>query len=357
VSADRVRVVHSARLGALTDIEQQIAAQPGVELVSAALDTTERIHAHAAGAAIVMAGAVEPLDDAAFAPLTDLVAVVRRGVGVDNVDLAAATRRGIVVAHVPDASVEEVSDHALALLLAGARRLKPLDTAIANDVWGDDPGTFAAVRQPMPRLGQTTLGIVGFGRIGRALARKARGVVGRILVHDPYAPATADGVEIVDLDTLLAGSDLISLHTPATPETEHLIDERSLALLRDHAVLVNTSRGALIDEDALVAALTTGRLGGVGLDVTEHEPIGPEHPLARFPNVTLTGHSAASSTVASTELRRRATDAALAVLQGRRPDAIANPEVLDHPSLRLALIPTTPTTPTNPTTPTTLEDV
>jgi len=331
-------VAHSARLGAVTDIERRLADEPGVEVVSALLDTTERIHANAAGAAIVMAGAVEPLDDAAFAPLTGLVAVVRRGVGVDNVDLDAATRRGIVVAHVPDASVEEVSDHALALLLAGARRLKPLDAAVADDLWTRDPSAFAAVRQPMPRLGQATLGIVGFGRIGRALARKARGVVGRILVHDPYA-TEGEGVEIVDLDSLLARSDLISLHTPATAETTHLVDERALALMHDHAVLVNTSRGALIDEAALVAALTAGRLGGVGLDVTGHEPIGPDHPLARFANVTLTGHSAASSTVASAELRRRATDAALALLQGRAPDAVANPEVLDSSALRLDLGP------------------
>jgi D-3-phosphoglycerate dehydrogenase len=342
-------VVHSARLGEPTAIERRLAAEPGVDLVSALLDTTERIHAHAAGAAIVMAGAVEPLDDDAFAPLPDLVAVVRRGVGVDNVDLAAATRRGIVVAHVPDASVEEVSDHALALLLAGARRLKPLDRAVGDGVWRDDPGAFAGIRRPMPRLGRTTLGIVGFGRIGRALARKAASLVGEILVHDPYlAPGHLEGpdgvegfdvVEVVDLDTLLARSDLVSLHAPATPETEHLIDERALALMPDHAVLVNTSRGALVDEGALVAALAAGRLGGAGLDVTEREPLGPEHPLARFPHVTLTGHSAATSTVATTELRRRATDAALALLRGRRPDAIANPAVLDSPALRLDLDP------------------
>jgi D-3-phosphoglycerate dehydrogenase / 2-oxoglutarate reductase len=331
-------VAYSTRLGMLSDQEERLEAVAAVHQV--ALDTHEAIAQNAALADVVIAGAVEPLDRTAIAGLPHCIGIVRRGVGVDNVDLKAASDHGIVVAYVPDASVEEVSDHALALLLTLARRIEILDRGIRSGMWAVDQAGFARSREPIPRLSSATLGIIGFGRIGQALARKAHGIVGRTKVFDPYRQLSAQltsGVEMVNFDELVQSADLISLHAPSTPETYHLINAAALGQMRPGVILVNTARGSLIDESALVEALRSGRPSGVGLDVVEQEPMGSDHPLLGFPNVLVTGHSAASSLVASAELRRRSVDAALAILRDTLPDSVANEEVLDSPRLRLRL--------------------
>ena len=331
-------VVMSQRLGAIGDEERRIEAA-GAELRSAPLWTHDEIATNGAGADVILAGAVEPFDAATLESLPDLRVLVRRGVGVDNVDVDAATRLGIVVANVPDASVEEVSDHALALLLALERRIVALDTAVHDGVWQQDPKGIAAVRDGIRRLAELTLGIAGFGRIGRALARKAGATYGRVLVADPLldaAGAAQAGVELVTVDELVARADHISLHAPLLPSTHHLIDAAVLARVRPGAILVNTSRGGLVDEQAVVAALREGRLAAAGLDVTEREPLPPDDPLLDAPRLVLTAHSAASSTTAGAELARRSVDAIVEVLGGRLPASVVDPAVLDRPVLRVS---------------------
>jgi D-3-phosphoglycerate dehydrogenase len=331
-------VVVSQRLGAPGEQERRIEVA-GADLRSAALFTPDEIRANGAGADVIILGAVEPFDAAALESLPNTKAIVRRGIGVDNVDVIAATRLGIVVANVPDASVEEVSDHALALLLALERRIVPLDALVHGGAWQRDMSAIIAARSGIRRLAELTLGVVGFGRIGRALARKAAGIYGRIVTADPMIgadDAAAAGVELMPLAQLLAEADHISLHAPLIPETRHLIDDRVLAALRPGAIIVNTSRGGVVDQDAVVRALNgpDPRLAGIGLDVTDPEPLPGEHALLTTKGVIVTGHSAVASTTAARELARRSVDAAIALVEGRRPDAIVNPEVLASPDLR-----------------------
>jgi D-3-phosphoglycerate dehydrogenase len=333
-------VVYSRRLGAVTDAERRIGAV--AELREAPLFSADEIVEHGHDADVLLVGAVEPLTAAVLRDLPNCEGIVRRGIGHDNVDVDAATGLGIVVANVPDASVQEVSDHALALCLTLARRVVPLDRAVRAHL--ADPGAGAGLgqvharRRGMRRLDQLTLGIVGFGRIGAALAGKARHLVARVLVSDPAVAAAsivAAGAFPVGLDELLTDADIVSLNAPLIPSTHHLIGERALARMKPGALLVNTARGGLVDHEALARALGEGRLAGAALDVTDPEPLPPTHPLLRSDAVVLTGHSAASSESATAELRRRSVEAVLAILAGRRPDSVVNPEVLDRPALRM----------------------
>jgi D-3-phosphoglycerate dehydrogenase len=335
-AADRPLVILSERLGAIGPEERRIEVAGGI-LRSAPLWSLDEIRDRAAGAAIIILGAVEPFDAAALEALPDLQVIVRRGVGYDNVDVAAASRLGIVVAFVPDASVEDVSDHALALLLAIERRIVALDRAVHGGVWQKDVTGIAAVRTGIRRLSELTLGIVGFGRIGQALARKARPIYGALIVADPLTSAAAAataGATLVGVDELLASADHVSLHAPLVAGTRHLIDDAAIARLRPGAIIVNTARGGLVDEAAIVRAVAAGRLAAAGLDVTEHEPLAADDPLLGVAGIVLTAHSAATSQTAGAELARRSVDAAVAVLTGRRPSAVVDPAVFASPDLR-----------------------
>lgn len=330
------RVVVSERLGPITAIELRLENE-GALVESAPLWTRAEIASNARDASIVILGAVEPFDGGAMDEMPRLVAVVRRGVGYDNIDVAAATERGIIVANVPDASVEEVSDHALALLFSLERAIPWLDSAVRAGAWQRDPSQIAAIRASSRRFSALTLGIVGLGRIGRAVARKAQSVYGRIIGSDPLvtpSEAEALGVSLVDVYDLLAAADHVSIHAPLLPETHHLINADTLRAARPGAVIVNTSRGALIDERALLGAIATGRVRAAGLDVTEHEPLSSDDPLLGAEKVVLTAHSASTSTTTALELAGRSVDAAVALLRGVRPDSLVNPEVLDSPNLR-----------------------
>ena len=334
-------VLLSQRLGPAGPEEHRVEAA-GAELRTVPLWTLDEIAEHGRDAAIVILGAVEPFDAAALEALPSVVAVVRRGVGHDNVDVDAATRLGIVVANVPDASVEEVSDHALAMLLALERRIVALDAAVHAGAWQKDPKGIAAVRAGIRRFNELTLGIVGFGRIGQALARKAAPLYARIVASDPVldaATARKRGAELVSLDKLLATADHISLHAPLLPSTRGLLDDAAIARLKPGAVVVNTSRGGLVDQAAVVRAAHGGSpAGAIGLDVTDPEPLPEGDPLLAAPGIVLTAHSAASSTTAGAELARRSVDAAVDLLEGRRPASVVNPEVLASPALRATVL-------------------
>jgi len=247
--------------------------------------------------------------------------IARYGIGLDTIDVEAATGAGIVVTNVPDYCIDEVSDHALALILALARGIVRLDRRVRMGAWS--PMDAA----PLRRIRGRTLGLVGFGRIARTLATKAAGIGYRVVASDPFLPdddIAAAGAEPVTFDRLLAGADVVSLHAPLTPETRHLIGAPQLAAMSDDAVLVNTSRGGLVDLDAVRAALAGGTLGGAALDVLETEPPASDDPLLSMPGVIVTPHAAFYSEESMTELRRKAVQQVIDALAGRVPTYAVN---------------------------------
>lgn len=326
-------VVLSKRLGPPGEEDHRV-EEIGATIRSAALWTLDDIRRNSDASAFIL-GAVEPFDTQALAAVPRCRAIIRRGVGHDNIDVAAATRLGIPVANVPGASTEEVAEHALALLLALERRILSLNALVHAHVWGADPSALAPTRAGIRRLSELTLGIVGFGRIGRALAAKASPLYARIAAVDPTLNVSGEAVEAVTFDALLTRADHISLHLPLTPDTQHLINAGVLGRLRPGAMLVNTSRGGLIDERALLHALDKGTLSGAALDVTEQEPINSASPLLDRDDLLLTAHSAYVSTAGSQDVIRRSVDAAISLLVGHHPEHLLNPEVLNSPALRI----------------------
>ncbi|HWM33638.1 MAG TPA: NAD(P)-dependent oxidoreductase [Pseudolysinimonas sp.] len=333
----RWSVVFSARLGALRPEELALADNRPIDVGHAELGTPELAVTNGAGADILVVGAVEPMTREVLQALPRLKAIVRRGIGVDNVDLEAATELGIPVAFVPAASVEEVSDHALAIALTLARRLPGIAAATS----ADDAAAASALGNSARRLGDLTLGIVGFGRIGRALARKSASVFASVIAADPMLPEaeTVDGVRIVGLSTLWGAADVISLHAPAATGSAPLVDATALDAMRAGVVLVNTARGRLVDEDALVAAVRSGKVAAAGLDVTAEEPVPASSPLREVPGILLTGHTAAKGALAAVSLQRAVIAAIEALVDTREPEFIANPAVLSSAAYR----PTRPT--------------
>jgi D-3-phosphoglycerate dehydrogenase len=251
-------------------------------------------------------------------------AIIRTGSGTDNVPVAEATARGIVVANTPDALTEAVSDHAIGLLFAVIRRIAVQDAAVRRGVWD------RTVAWPDWHVHGQTLGLVGFGRVARRVARKLSGFDLAMLAFDPYAvPADFETLQVrsVDLDTLLVESDFVFVHCPLTPATFHVIDEQRLRRMRAHAVLVNTSRGSVVDEQALVRALREGWIGGAGLDVLEQEPPALDNPLLTLPNTVLTPHISGYSDEYLVRSWQLSVETALDLARGEWPRSCVNREV------------------------------
>ena len=276
-----------------------------------------------------------------FAKVTDkvveaaekCVVIGRYGVGVDNIAVDTATRLGIVVTYVPDYCVEEVSDHVMALLLAWNRCIVLHNNDTKMNGWGN-----AGLGMRIMRLRGKKLGIVGFGRIGRVVARKAKAFGMDVLMSDPYVNAEAAedaGVRKVALLELLRESHFVTLHTPLNPETQGMISKEELGLMREDAFLINCARGGLIDEDALYDALTSGKIAGTGLDVMAdiHPPL--DHRLVQLENVIVTPHTAFFSQEATLELEERAAGEVVRVLNGQMPENLVNPSVLSHSRVKL----------------------
>jgi D-3-phosphoglycerate dehydrogenase len=333
----RVTVAYSDRLGEITKHELRLEAEIDASVVRVPLWTRADIESHALDVDALIVGAVEPLDREALSILTRCRIISRRGVGLNNIDVSAATDLGIPVAYVPAASVHEVSDHALALIFDLERRISVLDRTVKAGFWTKGGKELPEARAGMRRLAELNLGVVGYGRIGREFVRKAAPSFRTVLVHDPMleeGPVDATS-RAVGLHELLREADVISLHAPLTTQTAHIFDEDAFAQVKPDLTLVNTSRGGLIDTEALVRALGDGRIGRAGLDVSEEEPLPSESPLLSLDNVLLTGHSASSSIQSAAELRRTTVDAVLDALRGDRPEFLANPEVLDQPNCRI----------------------
>jgi D-3-phosphoglycerate dehydrogenase / 2-oxoglutarate reductase len=307
-----------------SDIEREELARANAELTVVPYTTETEVAQHLAdadGLLIIYAH----IGELALSHLPKLKVIVRTGIGLDPIDLEAATVHGVCVANVPDYCVPEVSDHALALILACGRKLFPLDRAVHEGTWDS-----IHTAKPLVRLEGQTVGIVGFGRIGRRLARLAKGVGFVVVAHDPFISPeqiAAAGTEPVTMDDLLARSDYVSLNCPLTAQTRHLMGSQQLRRMKPTAHLINTSRGGVVDEQALIEALREQRLAGAALDVLEKEPPASDSPLLAMPNVILTPHAAYYSELSYPELRRRSAQEVARVLAGFYPRSLANPGV------------------------------
>ena len=304
----------------------------GVEVVQRACNTAEEV-IETARDADAMLVAIRPLTDRRILEaLPKVKAICRNGVGVDSVDLAAATELGICVCNSPGVNTTEVADHAMALLLSITRQIPQLDERVKAGAWSDRPSELSGFRQRLSRIAGSTVGIAGFGNIGQAFASRIRGFgPGRIIAHDPFTPqTTADlsGVQLCEFDELLEESDFISVHMPLTESTRHIFGREAFAKMKPSAVLVNTSRGPVIDGSALHEALSIGQIAACGLDVTEVEPLDAESPLLTLPNLMITPHVAGASPVSGMEGSRRWAENAVRVLSGRAPWGLANPDVV-----------------------------
>ena len=259
---------------------------------------------------------LQPIDGPQLDRTPNCKVISRLGVGYDNIEVPAATERGVRVTYVPDYGVHEVSTHAITLLLVMARNMESLLKASADGRW--DYGAMGIVQ----RIQDQTLGVFGCGRIGLQTALKGLGLGMRVLGYDPVIPdetIRASGIEPAGVDRVLAESDYVSLHVPSMPETRHIIDAEALAAMKPTARIINTARGPLIDEDALLAAVRNGTIAGAALDVFETEPPPPDHPLLSEPNVIVTPHAAWYSEAAKTDMQVKASQDVVNVLAGREP--------------------------------------
>lgn len=300
----------------IEEIERPIIEQSGAEVVNVA--TLEEFEKYVPDMDVLIIANAE-IDRDILSRAKKCKAVVRHGMGVDNVDVKAATEYGIMVCNVPDFNLEEVSDHALAFALSLARYMPQYNWTVQQDkIWHH-------MSYPVPRrIGSMQLGIVGFGKIGRLLAKKAKPLFGEVVAYDPFMnrdQAKELGVRVYDdLDDLIRESDIVSVHVPLTEETFHLIDERRIRMMKPSASLINTSRGSLVDMEALTKALQEGVIAGAGFDVIEGE-FSPDmsHPMFHEKRYTFTPHTAWYTQDAVRKLRTISSEEARDVLMGKIP--------------------------------------
>jgi D-3-phosphoglycerate dehydrogenase len=336
VSSTSHRVLVADHAWPSVDIERDRLEAIGADLVVAEGMDPDSLVREAAEADGILVN-WRQLPAAALEAAPKCLVVSRYGVGVDNIPVERASELGIVVANVPSFCEEEVADHAMALLLASARRIVRFATLTSSGGWDLDgaPG--------IPRLSERTLGVIGFGRSARCLVARARGFGMKVLVYTPrLRPGTdlgslAGEVEVAaDLAALLERSDYVSLHAPITSESRGMIGEEQLRAMKSDAVLINVSRGGLVDQAALERALVEGWIAGAALDVLEREPPGgDDRELIAMPNVIVTPHVAFYSESAIRTLREAAAENVVRVLEGKVPVDVVNREVLDSPRLRM----------------------
>ncbi len=320
---ERLKVVVTDHVFESFDSERGILATANAELVVLQCTSAAELIPQVAAADGLLNTYLPGIDEAVFAAAPRLRAVVRYGIGVDTIDIAAATRRGIMVANVPDYCIDEVADHALAHFLSLSRKLSVSDRKVKAGQWS------LAFVKPLKAIRGMRVGILGFGRIGRAIAARLQAFAPEVVFFDPVLTTDSAGCKAVDLDTLLATADAIIVQCPSTPATRGLLGTEAFAKMRRQPILINCARGEVVDTDALVAALRAGTVSGAGLDVLQDEAavVKQPHPLKEFDNVILTPHSAWFSSAAIPNLQRRAAEEMAIALKGQKPSSLLNPEV------------------------------
>ena len=254
--------------------------------------------------------------------LTKCKVVARYGVGVDSIDLKAATDLGIIVANVPDYCIDEVASHAVAMLLTLIRKTVFFDRKVKSSQWDFRQGP------PIHRIQGKTLGLIGCGKIGFEVAKRMSAFGVKVITFDPYLEKVSEGIELEDFDTVLKESDFISIHCPLNDSTRHLIGDEALKKMEKKPMIINTSRGPIVDEKALIQALEQGLISGAGLDVLEKEPPDDQNSLLKMENVILSPHVGFYSEESISELKRRTAKNVADVLRGKRPASVVNREVL-----------------------------
>jgi D-3-phosphoglycerate dehydrogenase len=305
----------------------------GATLVKGMWMTEEEIVAHAGDADVVIGVvSMQPFNRRLLTALSRCRVIAGIGIGYDTTDLEAATELGIAITNVPDYCLDEVSGLAITYMLALGHRLFQIDRAVRQRriAFTVDKKALNEVANPMFRMRDQTLGVVGFGKIGTVTALKARGLGMRVIAYDPYVLGPvmeSRGVTPVDFETLLRESDFISLHTPLTPETSNLFGYEQFKKMKRTAYLINTSRGGCVDQAGLIQALKEELIAGAGIDVTVDEPIAPDNPLLTMTNVMLTGHSAWYSVTSEVDLYRRPMTQVVQALKGELPAYTVNTDV------------------------------
>ena len=306
------------------DAETAILMAAGIEPVVAPDSSVETLTRLAADVdAIMFCFAQVPASVLQNAPNCEVAS--RYGIGVDNLDIAACTELGIVVTNIPDYCIDEVADHVMAMALAFNRKIVKHSSMVKSSGWGS-----VSLTDTMHRLRDSTMGIAGMGRIGRAVADRARVFGMTVLAHDPFVEQSdaPEGVQMTSLESMLKDSDFVTLHAPLIPETTGMIGAAELRMMKNDAFLINAARGPLIDESALVDALGRDDIGGAGLDVLEDTAPADDHPLYAFDNVIITPHTAFFSQASTIELEERTAREVVRVLNGKMPEVVINPEVL-----------------------------
>jgi glyoxylate reductase len=283
------------------------------------------LRSHLAEASAVLTMINDHVDADLLDAAPSLRVVAQMAVGYDNIDVAAASERGVLVTNTPGVLTDTTADQAWALLLSAARRLPRVERAIRDAEWGEWNPTWMLGTE----VTGATLGIVGAGRIGRAMAERAAGFNMPVLYCGHGAKPDFPG-EYVSFEELLTRSDFVSIHAPLNEETERMFDAPTFERMRPHAILVNTARGGLVDQQALREALESGAIGGAGLDVTTPEPLPADDPLLSAPNLTIAPHLGSATLQTRIKMAQLATDGVLDALAGRRPVHLVNPDVWDR---------------------------
>ena len=303
------------------------ALAPIADIIEVSADTPEEFAQGVRGMDAIITSWGFRIDADLINQLEQCVVIGVGSVGVDMVDIEAATAAGIVVTNVPDVFIEEVADHAMMLLLASARRMKTMDRMSASGEWWSG----RPLLNHTPRMMGQTLGLFAYGNVARCTARRAKAFGMHVIAYDPYVSElviSEDGVEPVSFDELLARSDYLSVHAPHNEETHHSFSAVEFAQMKNTAIIVNTARGPIIDERALIQALQSDAIAGAGLDVLEQEPPAIDNPLLSMENVLISPHVASATTRMRPETRRRVGREVALVLRGRWPMSCVNPTVL-----------------------------
>lgn len=313
----------------------------GAEFIGQHCTTDEEFIAFAGDAdAVITVGSIRPVPRKVIENLERCRLISNTQIGYDSIDTAAATERGILVTNVPDYCVEEVSDHAMALILACARKIVQLNEAAKRGQWGLSADGIEIQNQIWPKMSRLqgqTLGLLGLGKVSRALAPKAQGFQLRVIACDPYVPpevAQQIGVEMVDWKRLLRESDFLSIHAALTSETKHIMNAEAFKEMKTTACLINTARGGFIDEAALCQALKEGGIAMAALDVTDPEPPGPRNLLLAMDNVIITAHSAFFSPTSEAERWHRPVEEVARVMRGEWPRSLVNPQAKEKYMVR-----------------------
>jgi D-3-phosphoglycerate dehydrogenase len=328
----KVAVVNSKSFGVRApDLLEELRRHAQVDFIEVSKTVRGRELAEVLAGYHFIIASVTPVYDAEFMRhQRDLLLIARHGIGVDNVDIKAATEEGVLVTRVPGFKERDaVAELAVALALDVVRKVSYSSKLVREGKWSER-GRIVGFN-----INGKTVGLIGLGNIGSRVAEiYSRGFNARVLAYDPYIKpevAARHGAQLVDLDTLLRESDIISVHAPLTPETYHLLDEEAFAKMKDGVVIVNTARGEIIDTAALIKALESGKVAGAGLDVVEGEPIGADHPLLKFDNVVVTPHIGANTAEGLRGMDESNVDAILKVIRGEPPlEYLVNPEVLER---------------------------